>query len=366
MGREILYKYIAVKIISYLLFFNIICLIFSELIGISFEQMRFIVAKKISIDTSVYIHAIAAPKFFLLTMPYALYMTNILVYKNISRSSEVVALLSFGISIKRILAPSFIISLLIAFCCFCFQEIVVTESNYITATTLEREMGIDRIFVKNDFVYSQFHESHDVKEINLLLHARKADNKTMKDLILLSFDNQRLQKIITAQDAYWDLDKKIWRLCEVTEEHIHDYEHTAKKSFRTYELKVNRALNQLLSQTRDDNELNIFELKSRLDIFKESGNEKEGSQLEKTIQDRFIYPFSCIIFSLVGAFISISVKPKTNRSEFGVGLIIILIYFVMQFINSSLIGNQIVPVWSGWIPILSGLVFVFFRFTRFH
>jgi lipopolysaccharide export system permease protein len=121
MSRNFLFKYIFAKIGSSLLFFVILCLILSELVGISFEQMRLITADKISIVTSIYIHVFAAPKFLLMTMPYALFMANILTYSKLSKSSEIVALCSFGISIGRILMPCFILSMLIAAVTFCFQ-----------------------------------------------------------------------------------------------------------------------------------------------------------------------------------------------------------------------------------------------------
>jgi hypothetical protein len=105
-GRKILFNYIAVKIISALCVATFLCMVLGEFIGISFEQMRFLADNRISINTSILIHILAAPKFLVITLPYALLMANIVVYKELSRTSEIIALRSFGVSVRRILLPS--------------------------------------------------------------------------------------------------------------------------------------------------------------------------------------------------------------------------------------------------------------------
>jgi lipopolysaccharide export system permease protein len=366
MKRGILYRYITIKLLSSSLFFIVLCLVFSELIGISFEQMKFIAANKISFITSAYIHFFAIPKFLLMTTPYALFMANILAYKKLSSSSEILAMLSFGVGINKILMPSFVLGILIAVITFTFQESVVVESNYITATTLEKAMDINRSVMVDNLIYSQFDEAEKGKEINLLLNAKKASSEIMKDLIVLSFEDRHLRKIVTSPLAYWRSEEKIWRLQKGVEENIDNSGHVTKNDFEMYDLETKDTLMQLLVQARDNNELGIIDLRKKLNIFQEAGHEKEIIQIEKTIQDRFAEPFSCIVFSLIGASISISSKPSRGQSEFGLGLIIILIYFAIHFINASLIGSRTIPVWSIWIPNLLGVIFAFLRLIRFY
>lgn len=365
MVRKILFKYIALKIIPALFSSVIFCLFLSELIGISFEQIRFIADNKISISTSAYIHVLVVPKFLLLTMPFALLMANIFTYSNLSRSSEIVALLSFGISINKILIPSFVLSILIASITFCFQDSLVTECNYKAANLLEKSINIDRNNITiNDFVYNQFNSVQKEKEISLLLVAKEASNKIMKDLTLLHFNHGNLQKIIIAQFAYWKPIEKIWLLHKVNEETIDDAGHLITKEFETYILKTGDTLNQILTKTRNDNELNISDLIKRFKIFRETGHKKESRQIEQTIYDRFITMFSYVMFSLIGALIGINPKPKSIGNEFSLGLIIILVYYVLQFISSSLVGNETIPIWGTWAPILCESIFIFTRLTK--
>jgi lipopolysaccharide export system permease protein len=365
-NKWILFKYLMVRITVASCFFVAICMILGELVGVSFEQMRLITDNKISLAVSMHVHIFTAPKFLLMAMPYALFMANIFAYKELSKSSEIVALCSFGICLNKILMPSIILGFLIANLAFCMQELAVPWSNHKAATMLERAMNIDRDNTAIDnFIYSQFDNARQGKKLNLLLHAKKAKYNTMQDVIVLSFDQENLREIIVSEVVYWIPELEVWRLYKVIKKTIDKSGYTKSNEFKVYDLKIKYALNQILNQTRDENELNISELVQRSNIFKEAGNTEEVQKLEKSIQEKFIMPFSCIVFPLVGASIGISLKPRRSGNEFGLGLTIILIYSLLQMSNSALIGQGSIPVYSVWIPSLSGVVFAFLKLARF-
>lgn len=365
MNRFILFQYIAAQIIFSSCFCAAACMIVGELVGVSFEQMRLISDNKISLVTSASIHVFSIPKFLMMTMPYALFMANIFVYKELSRSSEIVALFSFGISVIKTTIPCIAIGLLMANFAFCFQELVLPDSNYKAAVILEKAMGINRTSIElDDFIYRQFDNSLQAREVNLLLHAKKATDKAMRDLIVLYFDRKDLRGIIIAKVAYWMPKLKIWRLHEGIEEIIDGNKRTTIHEFKVCDLKTSYTLNELLNQSRDTNELNTYGLIKRLNVFKEDGHVEEVQKLEKSIQERFVMPFSCIAFSLVGASIGISLKPRKSGNELSLGLTIILIYSLFQMLNSALIGQGNISVYSVWIPNLLGVVYAFLRLAR--
>jgi lipopolysaccharide export system permease protein len=362
----ILFNYVAVKIISALCIATLLCMALGEFVGISFEQMRFLTDNRISMNTSMFIHILAAPKFLVITLPYALLMANIVVYKELSRASEIIALRSFGVSVYKILLPSIGLSILITSFSFCCQEAIVTQSNYRAAVILEKAMNIDRGSIeKHDFVYSEFINTDQKKQINLLLHAKQAKSGMMNEVTLLKFEQGDIQKILIAPIAQWNPKEKIWNLSKGVEETIENTQYLPSNPFETYTIKLGDTLNQILNQSRDNNELRIFELRQKLNTFKGTGHEKEIRQLESNIQERFILPFSCIAFSLVGASIGISLKPKSSGNEFGLGLLIILAYYILQSIGTALVTKEVIPMWGMWIPSFSGIGFAFLRLAKF-
>jgi lipopolysaccharide export system permease protein len=364
--ENLLFNYVVRKIIFSVSFFVIICVTLGEFIGISFEQIRFISDSKISITTSILIHALAFPKFLVITLPYAFLMANIFTYRELSRTSEIIALRSIGICTTKIVSPSIILSLLITVNIFLFQDIITTKSNYIAATILEKAVGVSRIKIEKDnFSYIEFDKIHHEKHIRLLLYSRKASAEIMKDITLITFDRESLDKIIMARLAYWNSKENIWILHQGVEEKIDKNRHLTSNKFEIYNLRLGHTLNQMLTQARDNDELNIYELRRKLNIFKETGHEKEVNQLETIIQGRFVTPFSCFVFSLVGASIGINLKPRSVGNEFSLGLIIILTYYTLQAIDTTLITKEVIPMWGIWIPSFSGIGFAFLRLARF-
>jgi lipopolysaccharide export system permease protein len=365
MGNDILFKYIAKKIISVLAFFTLLCLVFSELIGISFEQIRLISNHEISFHTSFLVHIFAIPKFLHMVLPYALFMANIFAYQNLAKTREILALKSFGVSISKILMPALTIGILFAIVIFGFQETVVTEFNYKTATTLEKAVNIKRDIIANDFIYSQF-SGDQKREMNLFLYAKRAATETMDDLTILSLEHGNLRGIMIAKNAHWIAGGRRWELHEVVKASIDKNGTTSRSEIKSYQLQTEDALEYTLNQSRDDNELNILELKKKLYSFKKTGYERETLQLEKNMQDRFVDPFLCIVFSLVGASIGIGSRIEPKENTFGIGLVAILTYFIFQFIDAALIGNRTLPVWCVWMPSLFGIVFALSRSKKYQ
>lgn len=341
-------------------------MILGEFIGISFEQMRFLAENRISVSTSMFIHVLAAPKFLVMTLPYALLMANIFTYKELSKSSEIIALCSFGTTIYQLVIPSIGLSLILASLSFYCQELIVTKANYRAAIILEQAMNIDRGTTTNhDFIYSEFNKNGDGKHLELLLYAKQTHIEVMDEVTLLTFDRGNIQKIIIARAAYWNPKDKIWSLVKGIEKKIDNARQLILNPFETYSFKLGQTLNQILIQARDNNELRIFELRRKIETFQQTGHDKEVHQIESDIQQRLIMPFSCMTFSFVGAAIGINLKPKSSENEFSLGLLIILTYYVFQSICTTLVAKDSLPLWGMWIPVFSGVGFALTKLARF-
>jgi lipopolysaccharide export LptBFGC system permease protein LptF len=226
--------------------------------------MRLLANNNISMEISAFIHVFSAPKFFLMAMPYAFFMANMVGFNELSRSSEIVALRSFGIGLRRIVSPSIALSLMVSIVMLFFQETIVVESNYKTATAIEKAVGIDRNYVEmNNLVYSQIHSTNEIKYLDLLLYSKKASNKWMKDVMLLNFKNGVLQKISTAGFASWKPKEKIWLFQEGVEYQINVVKKVVRNEYRFCIKRFDDALMEILTQTRDSNELNLIDIQTR-------------------------------------------------------------------------------------------------------
>lgn len=360
-----MFNYIFKKLILSLCFTTIICLILGEFVGISFEQIRFIADNKVSVITSIIIHVLAIPKFLLITCPYGLLMANIFTYRDISMTSEIIALRSFGIGTYKIIMPSILLSVLISISIFLIQELVSTEANYAAANILENTMNIDRLKIeKNDFIYSEFEDRNFKKDISLLLYAEKAGSETMKNVTVLTFDNGKIREIFMSNFAFWNPKDRLWLLKKGVQGKLDDTQKLISNQFDEYIIKFGYSLNQILTQARDNDELNIIKLREKLNIFRITGHKKEVRQLETILQARFTTPFNGIVFSAIGAAIGINLKQKAKQNEFTLGLIIILFYYVLQAVIITLIAQEFIPARGIWIPSLLGINFALFKLVK--
>lgn len=81
------------------------CSIVGELIGISFEQVRFVVEQELPIAIAVYVHWLKLPAFISIALPFALLMATIITYTKLSTNHEIIAMQTFGISLYRLVIP---------------------------------------------------------------------------------------------------------------------------------------------------------------------------------------------------------------------------------------------------------------------
>ena len=338
------------KLIPTLIFCIILFTVVAELVGISFEQIKFIVEQELSIKSSILIHIFEIPEFFIIALPYALFAATLFTYKQFSLNGELIALYSFGISVIKIIKASIIVSIITGLFAFCFNEFIVTEANYLAAVTLEKALNHNRlVFEKKDFIYSQYNNEKS-KSLKYLLTAKRARYNQMEDLIVLYFNQKHISKILAFNVAIYDNKINSWDLINGTITLVNKSNYPISKQVKSLIIKINPALNYILNEERESNEMSVFSLITKLDIFKDTRDIKIIRTLQIKIQERYTLPFSCIVFSFIGSLIEIDSKNKLNANNFKFSILIILGHFTVKFLSSSLSLSGTIPVWGVWLP----------------
>lgn len=354
-------RYIINQLIPSLIFALAICTILGELIGITFEQVRFVTNDSLPIAIAARVHYLKLPAFISLGLPFALLMATIITYGQLSAKSEIVALQSFGVSLYRLLVPTIAIALFMAIIMFVFQEFVVPPANYQAAMILEKEWGVDRTqlakYNKREIIYQQFEIDKPKTSLKFLFFANRFDGKQMLDVTLLKYQNQKLREIVISQTARWNEQKQLWQLFfgrRVTLNSHGDYAQT--KNFEELPYKLTKNILDYANHHRDKREMNIIELYRRLEIIKNTANLKKIRQLKISIQERYALPFSCLVFSFLGCTLGTAVNTKTKSNCFGIATLAIFAYYSSQFLSTSLsVAGIITTFWGVWLPNLLGL-----------
>ena len=355
-------RYIIAQFIPTLIFSLAICTILSELIGISFEQVKFVATEGLPMDIAAQIHYLKLPAFLSLSLPLSVLMATIITYGKLSATNEIIALQSYGVSLYRLITSTIAIALILTMLMFALNEVIVPGANYQAAMVLEQEWQVDRTqlakYNKREIIYQKFTEHTKKSRLKFLFFADRFNGMNMENITLLRYQNSQLAEIITAKTAKWDEQKKSWQLLNGHQDIIGNSSfYIQSKDFEQLWLKLTKDILNYANHHRDFREMNILELYQRLNIINNTNNQKLIRQLKITIQERYALPSSCIVFAFLGAILGITTGRKAKSSSLAIAAISIFIYYAIQFISTTLTTSGFLPVVSGvWLPNLSGLL----------
>ncbi|MBD0269055.1 MAG: LptF/LptG family permease, partial [Cyanobacteria bacterium Co-bin8] len=283
-------------------------------------------------------------------------------YSRLSSDSELIALRGCGVSVRRIIAPAVVLSMLVTGLTFLFNELITPAANYQAAITLEQALNSERPpFQERNIFYQEFQpasDNSDAQELKRLFYARRFDGETMYGLTILDFSQKGLNQVVSSEAATWDFGKNTWNFYNGT-----IYVVSPDGSFRNIvtfdnqELQLPRTPLDLASRTKNDTEMNIAEATRQLDLVRKSGDERSIRRWETRIQQKYALPFVCVVFGLVGASIGVRPQRTSKATSFGVSIVIIFGYYLLSFITNAMgeVGF-LSPFLAAWLPTLLGSV----------
>lgn len=358
----ILNTYLFENLLPSFIFSLIICSILAELIGISFEQVRFITERELPLVASIYIHYLKLPSCIAIALPYAVLFSTCFAYSQISRNSEIIALQSFGISLYRLVLPALILGVLASTMMFSLNELIVPSANYKAAMALEKHMNVDRSILakynKKNIIYKEYSNklknSEKNRSLKLLLLAQSFDGEKISDVIVLDFRNHEQREAINTHFAQWDSRQEKWKLIRGTRKVIKYNSSMVDECFHI-RLTNNIPKNfwHYINFNRDHREMYLWELYYKLKIIKKTNDIKQILQIKMDIFRRYTNPCSCFIFALLGSSAGISRQVRENSISKRLYLVIatLLSYYILSFFVNYLCLSETIPIsWGIWIP----------------
>ncbi|MDJ0706200.1 MAG: LptF/LptG family permease [Leptolyngbyaceae cyanobacterium MO_188.B28] len=330
-------------------------------IGALFELIRKVTESGLAFSLALEIFVLRLPEFIVLAFPMSTLLATMLTYSRFSSDSELIALRGCGVSVRRIIAPAIVLSLLVTGVTFSFNELITPAANYRAAITLERALKSERPpFQERNIFYREFQPASDGspgKELGRLFYARKFNGKEMQGVTILDFSQSGLNQIISAESATWNVGKNLWNFYNGTAYLLSpdgSFANIAK--FNQEELQLSRNPFDLASRNRDDEELNIAQATRYLKIIRQSGDEREIRIWELRIQQKYAIPFICIVFGIVGSSLGVTPRRASKATSFGVSVVIIFGYYLLSFTTSAMgEAGFISPMMAAWAPVFVGL-----------
>ena len=120
---------------------------------------------------------------------------------------------------------------------------------------------------------------------------------------------------------------------------------------------INLAMESPMADTNRDNIKESTEMttKELITKIKTPGLKEEiKRELAIELNKKFALPFSCLIFGILGLTLGIKVHKAARARGITIGIIIMIIYYLLQLAGAALTETGIISPWiAAWFPNLS-------------
>jgi lipopolysaccharide export system permease protein len=286
----------------------------------------------------------------LFTFIAVIYFTSKMAY-----DTEIIAIISSGVSYGRLMRPYLFSALILAIFSFILGNYIIPPAN----ETLNqfRQFYIDN----NPQVVSDERNIHRQIEPGVFIYMQSFNaNHVGYRFTLEKFDGSNLVEKLTADNIRWDEEQQKWVLNNWWKRKIYDSREEIEKGYR---------LDTTLNMTPDDykvvkNEMENYttpDLREEIKKMKMRGVNTVEWELEK--HKRLAGPFSAFILTIIGAGLA-SRKIKGGLGfHLGLGLLLSFSYILfMQITTVFAVSGNTPPLLAVWIPNLGYSLIALFVF----
>ena len=336
-------------------------------VGVMFDLIRKIVEFGLPFALALKILFLKLPSFLVLSFPMSVLLSTLLMYGKLSSNSELLALRSIGIKTSRFIVPALIVSIFMTSLTFFFNNSLVPYSNKQAEIAMRDGLGKSTIIENgNDIFFPGYGslidpETNKPSERNTYLtqifFSRVVEKKIMKNVTLLDFSRIGNKQVLSAESASFDKKNTRWIFKNGKIVYFSADAQTSIINFDTYFYPLGDGPLKVSEIQKDANDMTVAEAIAAKNIYINAGNVKEARKMKVRIQEKFTLPCACLVFGLIGSSLGSKSNLRSSRSQgFGLSVILILIYYIMSFLFSSLgVKGVLTPALAAWFPVFISL-----------
>ncbi|MCK8827340.1 LptF/LptG family permease [Natroniella acetigena] len=312
-----------------------------------FELTDLIIVKRVAILRIVELLLYKIPDIVVESLAISVLFATLLAMSQLVKNNELTALRMGGASLQRLLAPLFLLAMIICVVNYLVSQQVVPWANH-RAQNIVRQTILEE--GPPNLQQGSFFEGGDEK----YFYIQQVDNRQgrLEQIIAYEMEEEGFPRLITAEQGYFA--GEIWHLEEGMIHKLNDDgEVTYQSDFDELEINLNQEIREFYGQQRTTAEMSRAELRREIELFQESG--LNVSSLLVDYHLKLAEVFISLIFVLLG--VPLSLKSKQGKA-FGVisSIVIMFLYYLLVSFFRSLGRNQMLtPLLAAWLP---NLIFV--------
>ena len=345
---KILDRYILKKFLSTFVFVVLMLVLIISIIDFTEKNDKFI-KNEIPAAQIAYYYATFVPFVASLITPITVFITTVLVTANMAVKTEIVAILSNGVSFRRMMVPYFVGAVIIAAGSFYLNGWLIPDAN-------KFRISFDIAYLKKPFYFNE-KDIHFKVGDDAYLYLQRYNNQTdvAYRVTLEKFDNNQLVEKLNANKMTWDTTRRSWKMQSWQLRKIDKFGETLEKGV-ALDTMINITPGDFDMKYRLYETLTIDELDAYIELLKSRGaDDVEIYEIEKYI--RYMMPFTAIILTLMG--LSVSAEKSRGGPGFKIALgFLIAFAFIIFFILAKALAEagSMHPIFAIWLPNIVGTI----------
>jgi len=288
--------------------------------------------------------------------PITIFIATVFVTAKMASHSEIVAILSSGVSFRRFLVPYLIGAVFISSISFYFTGWVIPDGTK------------SRVEFENEYLESRYtfndRDNHFQENTGEFVYVRNftLSSNTGYNFSKEAFKDNKMVSKLTANNIKWNDERKIWilkdwqlrTLAEGRETIVAGDTMSLKLKLHPVDFKSDKRLNETL--TIPELDAKVKDLKARgLDGY-------QMYQIEKYM--RISYPFTALILTFIGVIVSARSRRGGTGVQIALGFIISFVFIIFFIMSKSMAeGGSLPPLFAIWLPNItfSGIGLLLYR-----
>ncbi|MDH5719638.1 MAG: LptF/LptG family permease [Spirochaetia bacterium] len=290
------------------------------------------------------------PNMITIVTPPALLFSISFSMASFTKNMEMAVIMAAGRSLKRIMLPLVLFSLLLSFFLLWFNEMVTAPSNfgaYNELNIIKGNPSIHRLYDQTNFA---------VKAKNRYYHIGKfiAERGEARGVHIVEFSSAgHIQRIIDGEKV--NIHPNEWHFTDGSVIFFNKKgELINREFFKNKKLSFPEAADYFQTAAKKFEETNVFDLMRYISEKKERA--ESFIEYEVEFYWHLGYPFICFFVVFLGGMIGSYLKRGAMAQSMGIAIVLSAVYYLVMFFGKSLGNNGTLhPFIAGW---LANIVFL--------
>lgn len=279
-----------------------------------------------------------------LLSPLLVFIATVFVTSRLAARTEIVAMVSAGVSFPRLLVPYTIGAVMIGLLTFYLVSYVIPNGN-------KKKIAFELKYVRQPFYFDKRNIHFKVAQDDYVsLESYNNAIHTGYQFTLEKIKGNKLISKLSAERISWNAEKKQWN--------IYNYRVRSFDSLGVESIRFGQAIDTVLNMKPTDFESNYLRYETmttpELESFIENEQLRGAENIAPYLVEKYLrttYPFATLILTMIGVILSARKSREGPGFQVALGFILAFLY-VMFFIMSRSIAQQgdINPLLACWLP----------------